>query len=329
MDNMYRYQGAYSEFEEETGWNDFDLRTYDAQIGRWTGVDPYDQFVSPYVGMGNDPINKVDLNGGIYFGINWLGVDAFTMTGGQIFLSRVINAGVSAAVGFGIDKLTGGNGAKGAIIGSGIGLGTTYVPWDVVGAELGKDINWLGGTLSEAGNQIVDIVRTSEQVDKRRINRTVDDLDKRLDERLNSILNWEKNDKDDFKDHFGADDNASRDQIKDLIIKASKQIHRYHSDPDNNKIERTNTQPPGTFAYVYPNDPKHTVHLEKQFWKAGRKGKDSKLGTLAHEVSHFNDVGGTSDRGYGTGNASRLTRTPANALSNADNFEYYIEKTHL
>lgn len=64
MDNMYRYQGAYSDFEEETGWNDFELRTYDAQIGRWTGVDPYDEFASTYTGLGNDPVNNIDPDGG-------------------------------------------------------------------------------------------------------------------------------------------------------------------------------------------------------------------------------------------------------------------------
>jgi hypothetical protein len=46
------------------GLNDFDLRTYDPQIGRWLQQDPYDQFASPYVGMGNDPVNMVDEDGG-------------------------------------------------------------------------------------------------------------------------------------------------------------------------------------------------------------------------------------------------------------------------
>ena len=64
IDNMYRYQGAYSDWEEETGLSDFELRSYDAQVGRWTGVDPYDEFASGYVGMGNDPVSYVDEDGG-------------------------------------------------------------------------------------------------------------------------------------------------------------------------------------------------------------------------------------------------------------------------
>jgi RHS repeat-associated protein len=63
-ESKYHYQASFSEEEENTGWNEFALRMYDPQLGRWTGVDPYDQFASPYVGMGNDPMNHVDPSGG-------------------------------------------------------------------------------------------------------------------------------------------------------------------------------------------------------------------------------------------------------------------------
>lgn len=59
------YQGQFSEKDEETGWNHFELREYDAVIGRWTSKDPYGQYWSPYVGMGNDPNGKVDPTGGV------------------------------------------------------------------------------------------------------------------------------------------------------------------------------------------------------------------------------------------------------------------------
>lgn len=64
LDNRYRFQGAYSDWEEETGWNNFDLRSYDAQIGRWISTDPYGQFPSPYEGLGNNPVNNIDVDGG-------------------------------------------------------------------------------------------------------------------------------------------------------------------------------------------------------------------------------------------------------------------------
>ncbi|MCH2232542.1 MAG: hypothetical protein MK105_19550, partial [Crocinitomicaceae bacterium] len=42
----------------------FQLRMWDARIGRWLTRDPYSQYVSPYLGMGNDPVNGIDPDGG-------------------------------------------------------------------------------------------------------------------------------------------------------------------------------------------------------------------------------------------------------------------------
>lgn len=65
----YGYQGSFSEeiTEFELSYNEFGLRTYDPQIGRWTTADPYDEFASPYLGMGTNPANLVDPNGGSVF----------------------------------------------------------------------------------------------------------------------------------------------------------------------------------------------------------------------------------------------------------------------
>ncbi|MDR2273506.1 MAG: RHS repeat-associated core domain-containing protein [Sphingobacterium sp.] len=62
--NRYGYQGLYAEKDKETGWNNFELRNYDAAIGRWLTTDPYGQYDSPYVGMGNNPIKRLDKDGG-------------------------------------------------------------------------------------------------------------------------------------------------------------------------------------------------------------------------------------------------------------------------
>lgn len=59
----YDYQGAYAEKDPVTGFNNFDLRIYDSRIGRWLSVDPAGQYASPYVGMGNNPVNKSDPDG--------------------------------------------------------------------------------------------------------------------------------------------------------------------------------------------------------------------------------------------------------------------------
>ncbi|WPU99896.1 RHS repeat-associated core domain-containing protein [Mucilaginibacter sp. cycad4] len=60
----YDYQGAYAEKDPVTGFNNFDLRMYDGRIGRWLSVDPAEQYASPYVGMGNNPVTRSDPDGG-------------------------------------------------------------------------------------------------------------------------------------------------------------------------------------------------------------------------------------------------------------------------
>ncbi len=37
---------------------------YDPAIGRWMSTDPMGQYASPYVGMGNNPVDRVDPDGG-------------------------------------------------------------------------------------------------------------------------------------------------------------------------------------------------------------------------------------------------------------------------
>jgi len=64
-DYRYGYQGQYAEVDKETGWNNFELRMYDPAIGRWMTTDPYGQYDSLYVGMGNNPVSSVDPDGGL------------------------------------------------------------------------------------------------------------------------------------------------------------------------------------------------------------------------------------------------------------------------
>jgi RHS repeat-associated protein len=69
LPNNYGFQGEFAEFEEESGYDEFELRMFDVQIGRWIQNDPYDEFASGYVGMGNDPVNNVDVDGGSIGGL--------------------------------------------------------------------------------------------------------------------------------------------------------------------------------------------------------------------------------------------------------------------
>jgi len=60
----YGYQGQFSEYDSLTKTNQFQLRLYDPRFGRWTSPDPYGQYSSPYVAMGNNPVSGADPDGG-------------------------------------------------------------------------------------------------------------------------------------------------------------------------------------------------------------------------------------------------------------------------
>lgn len=70
--SLYRfgYQGQFAEMDKETGWNHFELREYDAVIGRWTSKDPKRQHWSPYAGMSNNGVNTLDPDGGLDWFVN-------------------------------------------------------------------------------------------------------------------------------------------------------------------------------------------------------------------------------------------------------------------
>ncbi len=62
--NGYRYAFQGQEKDPETGKEAFQLRLWDSRIGRWLTTDPMGQYSSPYIGMGNDPVNGIDSDGG-------------------------------------------------------------------------------------------------------------------------------------------------------------------------------------------------------------------------------------------------------------------------
>jgi RHS repeat-associated protein len=64
IDGNYRYAFQGQEKDGETDMEAFELRLWDGRLGRWLTVDPYHEFHSPYVGMGNNPISLIDPDGG-------------------------------------------------------------------------------------------------------------------------------------------------------------------------------------------------------------------------------------------------------------------------
>ena len=63
-ENTYRYAYQGQEKDPETGKEAFQLRLWDARIGRWLTIDPKREFASPYLGMGNNPVRLTDPDGG-------------------------------------------------------------------------------------------------------------------------------------------------------------------------------------------------------------------------------------------------------------------------
>ena len=79
------------------------------------------------------------------------------------------------------------------------------------------------------------------------------------------------------------------------------------------------------YAYVYPTKP-YKIYVCRAFWTAPATGRDSRAGTVVHEVSHFNVVAKTQDYVYGATAAKNLALTsPTKAVKNADNHEYFAE----
>ena len=91
----YGYQGQFSEEDKETGWNQFELRMWDGRIGRWMTTDPANQYPSPYLGMGNNPLNAIDRDGAVASSPiydsetgDFLGVDSEGFTGDVVLMNR-------------------------------------------------------------------------------------------------------------------------------------------------------------------------------------------------------------------------------------------------
>jgi peptidyl-Lys metalloendopeptidase len=85
--------------------------------------------------------------------------------------------------------------------------------------------------------------------------------------------------------------------------------------------------PDNTFAYVSSTD-HYNMNICGAFWRAPLLGKDSRAGTIVHELSHFNVVAATDDIQYGQNAARSLAKSnPGNAIQNADSHEYFAENT--
>lgn len=150
---------------------------------------------------------------------------------------------------------------------------------------------------------------------------TIRDVSDTIGCALASLSRWNSQDRETCRRWFGTDDEHTRNVLIGRLQACEKML------PQLTIRMAPPETAPTVFAFVYPNDPSHSVFLGPQFRQATRTPPDSRSGTLLHEVSHFTDVGATNDWVYGAAAAKRLAlASPAHALSNADNFEYYCEE---
>jgi hypothetical protein len=81
-----------------------------------------------------------------------------------------------------------------------------------------------------------------------------------------------------------------------------------------------------TYGFVYPTDTRPlTIHLCDIFWTAPSTGTDSRAGSLIHWLSQFTGSGATANLAYGKTSSHALS--PAQAVQNSDNYEYFAENT--
>jgi peptidyl-Lys metalloendopeptidase len=80
-----------------------------------------------------------------------------------------------------------------------------------------------------------------------------------------------------------------------------------------------------TCAIIYSDDSLYKVKVGDMFWKTGTEGEILRSGTIIHELSHFESIGGTEDVVYGEKDCLELAiKDPAGALKNADSFQFFV-----
>ncbi|MEM9931355.1 MAG: RHS repeat-associated core domain-containing protein, partial [Bacteroidota bacterium] len=159
-ENKYRYQGK--EWQAELGLNlyDFHARQYDPLLGRFTTIDPLAVAVagmSPYAGIGNNPVIYVDPDGRLFFVPILVGA----VIGGAINLGIQAVQGNIQSVGdgfaaFGIGAVAGAAAVVAPqVIGSLAGVGLTTATGGVAAGFIpGAVAGSIGGALNSFGNAL-------------------------------------------------------------------------------------------------------------------------------------------------------------------------------
>ncbi|OXA91081.1 RHS repeat domain-containing protein [Flavobacterium hercynium] len=107
----YRYAFQGQELDGETNMEAFQLRLWDGRLGRWLSTDPYGQYASPYLGMGNNPIRMIDKDGGkaddiIYLDSNGKEISRIVQAGPDVFYQETYSHSMQNGANVGSFELT-------------------------------------------------------------------------------------------------------------------------------------------------------------------------------------------------------------------------------
>ena len=123
---------------------------YDGRVGRWMTTDPYSQHHSPYLAMGNNPICRIDIDGGVDVDrVLKVGLGIVGVIGGVIEVNsglKTSSTGIGAVVG-GYLVVDGGS----RIIGS-----SAMIYEGITGKEAPIAIKAFGGGVGRVGGRVID-----------------------------------------------------------------------------------------------------------------------------------------------------------------------------
>jgi type VI secretion system secreted protein VgrG len=197
--------------------------------------------------------------------------------------------------------------------------------WSKSGKGNGQVLkNQFGDPVRDADGNIVYEMEESKRPSKEDMDKALQAQREALLKRKAALDRWNEQDQKDFERAFGRTDEASRQKISSAI---DKQLEINESmSYDKFKFADQNVH-----AYVVPGDVNdHYIYIGNKFAQDTLVGADSKVVTLSHEMSHYNDVLGTDDFYSNVMDPRDVAASLANkgngdSLNNAYNFERYFE----
>jgi hypothetical protein len=153
------------------------------------------------------------------------------------------------------------------------------------------------------------------------VDRALVDQMRLLVARQDDLERWSRADQAHFAKWFG----TNHPDARELIYERIRILTLLNKEYSVGNFRRAVPSRPGLFAFVHSDDPSK-IFVDQAFVTASVLGENSRPGTITHEMSHFKLAGGTKDIAYGVRKCKKLARqSPAKALSNADNFEFFVE----